>query len=125
MKGNLFYRIIKIYGKAYPAHRLAFLYMTGKFPSEQVDHKDLNGLNNRWDNLRPATRTQNSWNCKAQINNTSGFKGAYLDNRWGRYQALIRVNGKSKSLGYFDTAKEAGAAYAVAAKNYFGEFSRV
>ena len=123
--GRLFYINIKIYNKLYLAHRLVFLYMTGKFPLDQVDHKDRNGLNNRWENLRQANRMENSWNCGPQINNTSGFKGVHLDKRWGRYQALIRIRGKNKSLGYFDNPEDAHIAYATAAKKHFGEFAGI
>lgn len=70
---------IKIGGKHIPAHRLAFLWMTGQEPTDQVDH--INGIrsDNRWGNLRLATPSQNQWNKGPQWNNTSGYRGVSYD----------------------------------------------
>jgi|ERR1700720_213694 len=68
------YRQIKIEGRQYLAHRLAVHYMTGAWPEHEVDHRDLDKSNNRWDNLRAATSSQNKSNTRRQRNNTSGFK---------------------------------------------------
>ena len=86
------YLRIGIDGKYYQAHLLAWLYMTGEFPPDgiEVDHKDRNGLNNRWDNLRLATYSQNARNSTAR--NKSGVKGVYPTPS-GKYQAIIYING--------------------------------
>lgn len=89
---------------------------------EEVDHRDLNGLNNQRDNLRVATRSQQSANRRMRSENTTGFKGVGRKN--SRYFAAIRVNGKHKHLGMFDTPEEAHEAYVQAAKRYYGEFAR-
>lgn len=123
-RSNSAYVRIKIDGKSYFAHRLAFLYMTGKWPELLPDHIDTDTLNNRWDNLREATPSQNQANRKARRDNKSGFKGVFYIERDKAYCAEIQVNGRQIRLGYFDSPALAGAAYEAAAKHYFGEFAR-
>lgn len=115
---------ISIEGVKYPAHRLAWFYVHGRWPKEQIDH--INGVrdDNRVCNLREASSMENQWNAKRAINNSSGFKGVYFDKRFGVFVARITAHGTSYSLGKFETAAEAGAAYAKAAKFYHGEFAR-
>ena len=105
------YRRIRILGKNYFASRLAWLYMTGEWPPEgfQVDHKDTDKLNNKWENLRLLTPEQNSRNYGPQCNNTTGFKG--VCKRENKFEANIFHNGKLEYLGTFNTAKEASDAY--------------
>ncbi|SCB30271.1 HNH endonuclease [Rhizobium lusitanum] len=115
-------------GNVYPAHRLAWLYMMGEWPSDQIDHKDLNKSNNAWDNLRLATNGQNKANSPVYKTTKSGLKGAYWEgNRKGtkNWSARIRHDGRLRHIGYFYTAEEAHKAYGVAAKALHGEFSRV
>lgn len=104
------------------AHRLAFIYMTGSCPA-QVDHRDGKTANNSWDNLRPATQTQNMQNRVIHANNTSGFKGVSWDRASGKWLAQIRVNNRNKHLGRFGSALEAHAAYCLAADKYHREFA--
>src|ERR1043166_2099295 len=82
------YRRITIAGRIYPAHRLAWLYMTGTWCSVLVDHRDGDPSNNRWDNLRRATVSQNNANRRLHRNNKCGFKGV-VRNQWGRFCASI------------------------------------
>jgi hypothetical protein len=106
------------------AHRLAWLYVHGEVPS-RIDHRDLDKLNNRIDNLRVATGSQNKANGTAYANNKSGLKGvSYLSGRAKPWRATIQCQGKWKFLGYFDTAEAAHAKYLEAAKEAFGEFAR-
>lgn len=117
------YRVIVINNKINYAHRLAFLYMEGKVPAT-VDHRDRDGLNNRWSNLRAAVNGQNQMNKRKQNNNTTGLKGAYFDKRRSVFFSQIHVRGRIKYLGAFDCVEKAHAAYIVAAKRVYGEFAR-
>ena len=99
--------------------------MTGKFPIDQVDHINLDKLDNRWVNLREATNSQNQANIHAHITNTSGFKGVSWHRGVQKWRAQIERDGHSCYLGYFDTPEAAAAAYANAAQKHFGEFARV
>ena len=100
------YRQIKLCGKLYLASRLAFLYMTGKWPSELVDHIDRNPKNNTWANLREATRSENNRNKGTHAGKTSQFRG--VSKRKDKWIVVIRVNGKPKYLGQFECEHEAG-----------------
>lgn len=115
-------------GKWYLAHRLAWLYVYGVWPSELIDHIDSNPLNNSISNLREATPAQNKANSRVSKNNVLGVKGVRLQikgkNGTPRYRARIRVNGKLIHLGYFDTSEKASQAYLNAAERHFGEFAR-
>ena len=116
------YRRIRLYGRAYAAHRLAFLYIRGYWPPQEIDHKDRNGLNNRWLNLREATHSQNQANGSHYKNNKLGIKGVHRRTN-GKYHAQIKFNNKKYHLGDFDTPEAASHAYIKAAKKYFGEFT--
>lgn len=116
------YRIIRLYGDLYSVHRLAFLYIKGYWPRE-VDHKDENGLNNRWSNLRECTHSQNVANQGPRKDNKLGVKGVYR-RKSGKYRAQINIMGKRTHLGNFDTLVAATLAYRKAAKKYFGEFAK-
>lgn len=96
---------------------LGLTYSDGKL----VDHKNWNGLDNRKENLRIATRNINAWNTKKLYsNNTSGFRGLSKHLRPSGWQARIRINGKTKSLGYYKNPEDAAFAYDQAALKYRG-----
>ena len=117
------YREISIDGTQYYAHRLAVLYMTGRWPTDQVDHRNGDSLDNRWCNLRNASCAQNQHNQKRQRINTSGFKGVSFDKRYNRWRSQIRANGKRYWLGSFKTAEAAHAAYSAKSNELHGEFA--
>lgn len=113
------YRSIKLLGRTFFEHRLAWLYVTGSWPAQQIDH--INGVktDNRWKNLREATQAQNLQNRKPTIGST-GCAGTVKDDsmpgRKKKYRAMIRIEGvaKRKYLGHFATPEEAEAAYLAA-----------
>lgn len=87
-------------GKVYKAHRLIFLYHHGYLPAE-IDHIDGNPLNNRIENLRPASRSENLRNTKKRVDNKSGYKGICWDKRSEKWRTVCSVNKKQYSAGYF------------------------
>lgn len=103
------YLSIQINSKEYRASRLAWLYMTGEWPKDEIDHKNLIKSDDSWLNLREANHTQNMYNKPTYKNNRLGIKGVGMRN--GKFRARINVNGKSKDLGLFNTAEEAKEAY--------------
>lgn len=116
------YHYIMIDGQTYFGHRLAWLYMTGKWPELDIDHIDGDVSNNRWTNLRLATKSQNKANSKRYKNNTTGYKGVTkVRDKW---RAYIAVDKKRIWLGYYKTPEDASDAYQKAATKYFGEFAR-
>jgi len=119
------YSRIRIDGKMYQAHRLAWFYQTGVWPPHQIDHINMDRTDNRWANLRIATQTQNMENRGALATNTSGFKGAHWHKHARKWRAQITVNGKKHHLGHRNTREEAAALYAAAAEKHFGEFARI
>lgn len=113
------YRQIAINRTMHYAHRLSWLYMTGEWPKNQVDHINRDRDDNRWDNLRAATPSDNSVNSKLSPNNTSGYRGVSWDqgaNKWG-----ARVN--NVHLGFFDDIKEAVAVRDLVAVAVQGSFA--
>jgi hypothetical protein len=101
------YVLIKIDGKNYSAHRLAFLYIEGAFPQCEVDHINHDRADNRWANLRPVTRDQNMRNIPRYKNNTSGITGVRWIVEMQKWRAQISVNGKYHHLGLFEDFNEA------------------
>lgn len=120
------YLRIRIDGKKYQAHRLAWLLHTGEFPPDQIDH--INGIrtDNRIANLRSATSQQNNQNAGKKRSNTSGYKGVNLHKQSGKWVARIRVPLLGQcSLGYFDTPEAAAAMYAGAAALFHADYCHI
>lgn len=120
---NRGYIRIKLWGKSYYCHRLAWLYMTGEWPEKHIDHADGNTLNNKWSNLRAADKSQNGAN-KRLLANRTGLKGVTFDARRGLWRSRIHVRWKEIHLGRYDCPAAAHFAYLVAADKHFGEFAR-
>ena len=95
------YLRIRINGNLYLAHRLAFLYITGAWPENEVDHDDRIRDNNKWDNLKDSTVQYNNKNHKIRSDNKSGFNGVYWDKNCKRWRSQIAVDGEIKRLGCF------------------------
>ncbi len=116
------YISIRLFGKQYYAHRLAYLYMLGTFPTEEIDHIDGNHSNNSWENLRDATRSENTRNCKIRSDNSSGIKVVGKHKQTGLWRARIKLEGKEIHLGLFSTVEEAEQAIIAKRKLYHGQF---
>ena len=115
------YRKIEIDGRTYYAHRLAVLYMKGRWPKAKVDHSSKDGLDNRWTNLREATTSQNRMNMNVRRDSRLGVKGVKPQD--GRYVAHVVGKGKRRYVGMFGTPEEAKEARDEAADDRHGEFS--
>lgn len=110
------YARVKIGRCHYLAHRLAWLWVHGKWPANDIDHIDHNPSNNRIKNLRDVSKSENAQNqIHAKADGSSGFLGVSYRKDRGKYKATIIVRGRQKCLGHFAIAQDAHAAY-VAAK---------
>ncbi|MCY4470300.1 MAG: HNH endonuclease [Thiotrichales bacterium] len=123
-KNGRSYRHIRIHGKLYLAHRLAWLYVTGEWPEGLLDHEDNEGTENPWTNLRLASYSQNIGNSKRRRTNKVGLKGVVPSKTPGNYCAYVHINGATLYLGTFNCPHEAHRAYCAAARSVFGRFAR-
>ena len=99
-RDNNGYRMIGLFGKGHMTHRLIFMFHHGYLPSE-VDHIDGNKSNNKIENLRAATHSENLKNQRLKSSNTSGHKNVGWAKREQRWRVRLTVNGKDKHIGYF------------------------
>ena len=116
------YRMVRILGVNWLAHRLAWFWMTGRWPTEDIDH--INGIksDNRWCNLREATRAQNIVNRPPGKNNTSGSRGVSFYRPSKKWRAQLSNGTANRYIGTFNTKEDAERAYNAAAKAVYGEF---
>jgi len=117
------YRQISVDGRLYKAHRLAWLYMTGKWPPGDTDHRNNTPGDNIWKNLRTATRSRNNQNSKPR--GTSRHKGVSWDEKSKKWRSQVRTGGKNHNLGLHVTEQAAAGAYATFAAKHFPEFARL
>ena len=122
ISGHPVYQNITINDKAYPAHKLAWLYMTGEYPDCFIDHINRDSTDNRFSNLRKASYAENNRNKSMSRNNTSGYKGVNWHKHKNKWRAEIRVNKTAITLGYFDNALDAHYAYIQASEKYHKQF---
>lgn len=122
---NKEYFVVKINKKVYLQHRLIFLMFYGYLPEypDQVDHIDGNSLNNRIENLRKVTASQNSQNRKIIGKNKSGASNVVIHKQSGKWQASIYIDKKIKYLGLFENLNDAITARKKAENKYYGEFA--
>ena len=112
---------IKIDGREYRRARLAWLYMTGEWPIDQIDHKNRNSIDDRWVNLRESTQNQNQRNRKSQINKKSKLP-KWVFKSGNRYKVEIKHNKKILYFGQYKTPEEAYNIAKLEAKKLHGEF---
>jgi len=118
------YLRVQISRKLYYVHRLIFMMHYGYFPKE-IDHIDGNPQNNKIENLREATHSQNNKNLAIKKNNTSGFSGVCFCKTRKKWSAQIVIDGKRKTLGRFENKEEAVLCRKMAEIKYFGEWRRM
>ena len=104
-------------------HRMILRKHGIKIGGKLVDHINHNGLDNRKENIRMATRSENKAYGKIYRNNTSGYKGVSWDKEQNKWAVSISINGKDKKIGRFLNKEEAALVYNDVAKQYFGEFA--
>jgi DUF971 family protein len=124
-KNHYGYFVLSINGTKYFAHRIIYKMMSGKEPSNFIDHIDNVKSNNKWDNLRVATHSQNEQNRPVDKDNVSGYKGVtfHKKKKCKRYSARIAIDGTSHYLGIYTTPEEAHEAYKYASLKYHGDYS--
>lgn len=105
------YMRIGVDGSRYYAHRLACLFMTGQWPKDDMDHIDHDRSNNKWANLRLATRSENMQNLVIGVKNTSGVKGVSWNAKRGQWHARFKHMHKMIHIGYFSDIREAESVY--------------
>jgi hypothetical protein len=118
------YIYIAIDGSKYMAHRLAWFYVHGEWPKEEIDHIDGDKTNNKISNLRVATRCQNEANKPSYRNGSTKIKGVTWDKTRCKWFSHITQNGKMKNLGRFDCFGKALSVRISAARAQHGEFFR-
>jgi hypothetical protein len=124
--GNCYRWVVGLSGKSLERSVLvwAWHHQDQGWPTLEIDHIDSSDpLDDRIENLRLATRSQQGANRAMQSNNTSGYKGVTWDYVKSRWKAHIRVKGKTINLGHFDTPEQAHEEYKKAAIKYFGEYA--
>ena len=111
---------ISIDGVLYKASMLAWFYMTGEWPKSIGDHKDRKPYNDKWGNLRLAIKQQNAQNTGVRADSKTGIKG--VRRYQSGYRVELKIDGRKKHIGCFNTIEAASAAYAVKAKEHHKEF---
>jgi hypothetical protein len=119
------YVLIKINGKEYLAHRLAWMIAHGSDSEFEIDHINMVKTDNRIANLREATRAQNAANRKALSTNTSGHKGVSWVETSKKWKVMASINGVNTYLGTYESKEEAADVYEAAHTKEFGDFARV
>ena len=107
-----------IFNKKVYLHRCVWAWHHGAWPVNVIDHVNGNRSDNRIENLRDVSRSQNCHNKPTPANNKSGFKGVSWDNGRKKWLAQIRVEGKNKTLGHYDNKEDARDAYVKASKRF-------
>jgi hypothetical protein len=120
------YRYLHLRGRDYRATRVAWLLVTGEWPKDQIDHRNGDTSDDRFENLRECTQSENKSNSKRYKNNKTGYKGVTYDDSksQARYRATVTKDGKVHHLGWYMTAEEAHAARVKRLARFHGDFAR-
>lgn len=105
------------------AHRIAWVFISGSWPTDEIDHINGDKSDNRKDNLRAATHSENGRNKKISSRNTSGAKGVHWFDRTQKWSAHLNIGGRQTTLGYFDTIAEAAESVRAAREIHHGAFA--
>ena len=116
------YRIVHLGSKIYSAHRIVYMMQHGALP-DRLDHIDGNKLNNRIENLRPATRSENAFNTKPPSTNKSGSKNVFYSVGNKAYRVSLVINGKKKHIGYYKDLELADLVATEARNKYHGKYA--
>lgn len=108
------YRQIRIGGKLYLAHRLAWLHTHSRWPADKIDHENGAHDDNRLSNLRECSNAENGQNRVKNSNNKSGFVGVSFDKPSKKWRAQIMADGRQRTIGYYEDVVDAGDAYLAA-----------
>ena len=120
------YKIVGIESKTYKAHRVIWIMLFGQIPNKfYIDHINGKKHDNRLENLRLATNSQNQQNRSAPKNSTSGYRGVTWHKAVNKWMARICYQGQRKTIGFFDTAEDAYEAYKKEAKKLFTHIDRL
>lgn len=118
------YRYVTWMNKSHKIHRLIFLLAYGYLPKE-IDHINGNRQDNRLENLREVTRSQNQFNKSMCKNNTSGYRGVSWHNKSKAWQVRVMKNEKNIMLGYYKDLELAGLVATEARNLYHGKYAKV
>ena len=113
------YRYVTVLGCAYPEHWLVWFYVKGVWPRAFLDHRNGVRDDNRWSNLREASRKQNNENARTRKDNKTGTRGVCWDNTEGKWRAYLYHNKKQINLGHFHEIEEARLARLAAERKFF------
>lgn len=117
------YERIGINGEQIKSHVLAWFYMTGSFPEREIDHIDGDVFNNSWDNLRLATREQNTQNAKTRKDNALGIKGVHIGPD-GRFIVRVQAFGKRHYIGAYEDIELAELVAIESREKYHKQFAK-
>ena len=118
------YNFVSIFNKQYPAHRLAWLYTYGEWPTCEIDHINGNRTDNRIANLRLSTKTQNGCNKKIGSQNTTGYKNVYWYKAYQKWVVNVKIHKKMHFFGYYSDLNEAIQVARRERVRLHGEFAR-
>jgi len=124
-KNDSGYLMVKVQGRAYRQHRVAWLIMTGSWPAEEIDHINGDRSDNRLCNLREATRVQNAQNTARPRNATNDRRGVIWHKRAKKWVAQISVDGITRYLGTYSDLEQASQVYQDEAKKLRLDFARI